>query len=548
MTTTIDHKGIGTIISTSRLAVPKHQRSFEWTADQIKELLDGAMLRKQQEYFLGSVVVIGAQNADRLDVLDGQQRLATVSLLIVSIADAYQRAKATEAETAVRQLVWSYDLDNSIHAPHIHLNQDDDPYFRSLLSAAFTAPAAGAPESHELLFQARKMCDSWVRGKTTDPKTATDWLKAVTKFLRDTVRVIYFRVPDDSNAYLIFETLNDRGLDLSIADLLKNYLLGRADKDLESVLSLWVKTFAALKAFGYEKQFTGFLRHYWASKHEVVREKDLYGRIKGRVTTASNVLDFAADLNKSSYFYTAIISPDHEYWSTVSEETREWLRTLALFGLEQYKPMLLAALAHFELKDVEAVVRMLVAWNVRLIIVGGLGGGVMEAKYAELARAIRSGDLKNVAALAEAAKAFIPGDTQFRSQFAVATVSKVPLARYYLRSLEMASTDKSKIEKIPSPALTLEHVLPEKPGDNYPQFTAEAKKLYAKRLGNLTLLTHKINSDLKSSAFDVKKGEYAKSELSITTSIAAFDSWTTERIDERQNNMADLAVKAWPLK
>lgn len=96
MTTTIDHKGIGSIIATSRLQVPRHQRPFEWGDEQLSELiedLEGAMAKNQQEYFLGSIVVIGGPGEERLQVLDGQQRLATVSLLMVSIADAYGRLK-----------------------------------------------------------------------------------------------------------------------------------------------------------------------------------------------------------------------------------------------------------------------------------------------------------------------------------------------------------------------------------------------------------------------------------------------------------------------
>lgn len=551
MTTTIDHKGIGSIIATSRLQVPRHQRPFEWGDDQVNELiqdLQGAMSKNQQEYFLGSIVVIGGQGEERLQVLDGQQRLATVSLLMVSIADAYGRLNDQNAENAVRQFVWSYDLESGSHSPHLRLNQDDDPYYKSLLHAEFPEPSVGAPESHLLLYAARKRVDTWVRSKITDTSQAAQWLKAATKYLRESLRVIYFRVPDDSNAYLIFETLNDRGLDLSIADLLKNYLLGRAGSDIDSVLSLWVKTLATLKSFGYEKHFTQFLRHYWASKYEVVREKELYNKIKTRITNTANVMDFAADLNKSSFYYTALNSADHEYWQGASETTRERIRTLALFGLEQYKPMLLAALVHFELKDVEAIVQHLESWNVRLIVVGGLGGGVMEAKYAELGRGMRGGDIKNVKALAEAAQTFVPGDNEFKSQFAVATVSKVALARYYLRSLELAKGAKDKIEKIPNPNLTLEHVLPEKPGENYPQFSTDAKKLYTRRLGNLTLLTHKINSDLKSAPFSAKREEYAKSELEITSSLASVPEWTPEAIDERQSAMAESAVKIWRLK
>lgn len=550
MTTVIDHKGIAAIIGTSRLVVPKHQRPFEWTKDHVGELLDdldGAFQRAKEEYFLGSIVVVITPANERHQVLDGQQRLASVSLLLASIADEFERRNEPNAATAVRQLLASYDIDQGAHSAHLRLNQEDDPYFRTLLQKEYEEPELSAPESHRLLLGTRRQTLAWVRTKTADDKAALGWLKDFTKYLRESVRVIYFGVPDDSNAYLIFETLNDRGLDLSIADLLKNYMLGRSGEDLDNVLTLWTQTLATLKAFGYEKDFTVFLRHYWSSRYEVAREKELYRRVKRRITSAATVLDFANDLAKNSYFYTALVTPEHEYWSSASEITRERLRTLAVLGLEQYRPMLLAALAHFEVKDVETVVAMLEAWNVRLVIVGGLGGGVMEARYAELGRAIRDGEIKNVKELSARAQQFVPSDIEFGSQFAVATVSKVALARYYLNKLEVASHGKTQAEKVPSPLLTLEHVLAERPLSNWPQFSDEERALYTRRLGNMTLLTHKVNSDLKSAPFTEKQKIYAASTLSITKSISEFPQWNVESIETRQVQLADLAVKAWPL-
>ncbi len=551
MTTVIEHQGIATVIGTNRLQVPKHQRPFEWTKEEVGELLsdlDSAIGRNQQEYFLGSIVVVAPAAAERYEVLDGQQRLATVCLLLASIADSFAKWEEVDAAAAVRQLLTSYDIDQGAHTPHVRLNHDDDPFFRGLLAETYPAPAAGAPESHALLHRAREQTKAWVQAKTGEKKTALDWLKLVTKYLRESVRVIYFRVPDDANAYLIFETLNDRGLDLSIADLLKNYLLGRAEEDVDSVLALWTKTHATLKAFGYEKNFAIFLRHYWASKHEVVREKALYRDIKGRIVSKANVVDFAGDLQKNSYYYAAVVSAEHEYWSTASDGTRERLRTLTLLGLEQYRPMLLAALAHFDVKDVETVIALLEAWNVRLIVVGTLGGGVMEAKYAELGRSIRGGEIKNVAGLAAAAQKFVPGDIQFKGQFAVATASKVALARYYLRKLQITADGTSEMEKVPNPGLTLEHVLPEQPAGNYPQFTEEEKRLYTRRIGNMSLLTHKLNSDAKSAPFSEKKETYKKSTLTLTGHLADISEWNVSEIEKRQLMLSELALKTWPFK
>lgn len=548
--THIELTGVANVLK-RKLSVPVHQRSFEWTADEVRELIEdlqGALSSSQSEYFLGSIVVIAAGGSDRESVLDGQQRLATLSLLLAGIVDEFERLGQAERAGAVREYLVSFDIDLGESSPQLRLNGDDDVYFRKLLATEFPEPSAGAPASHQLLFGARKQTRVWLQSHNVDGEPRVTWLVSIFKFLRDAVRVIFFRVPDDANAFLIFETLNDRGLELSIADLLKNYLLGRAEGRQDSVLTLWTRTLGVLKAHSLEKNFTVFLRHYWSSKYEVVREKELYRRVKSRITNAASVVDFAEDLAKNSYLYSAVVSSDHEYWSSVSADARERLRVLHLLGLEQYRPMLLAALVHFEPHEVEKALALLENWNVRLIVVGGLGGGVMEAKYAELAREIRSGDIKNSTELYNRSRSFVPADEVFESSFSTATVSKVGLARYYLSTLERMFFDAARRELIPSPQLTLEHILPERPQAQWPQFTSEQHAASVRRLGNLVLLNHKMNSDLRSASFEEKKPVYAQSSLNLTKAIAGYDRWTVESIRERQAELAKRAVKAWPLK
>lgn len=263
-------------------------------------------------------------------------------------------------------------------------------------------------------------------------------------------------------------------------------------------------------------------------------------------------MDFANEVDRNSYLYAAVLSPEHEFWSEASSTARERIRTLGLLGLEQYRPMLLSSLAHLKIEDIEEILRLLISWNVRLLIVGGLGGGAMENHYCELGKAIRNGELKTVDAIANRAESFIPNDEIFRNSFASDRVAKAYLCRYYLRTLELQAMDKPQPELIPNTdpgELTLEHVLPEKPApDAWPQFNEEERKAYTKRLGNMLLLKQKMNSKLRSSSFSVKREIYAKSDLLLTKKIAKCDEWTKETIENRQNYLAQLAIEAWKIK
>ncbi|MDP2753686.1 MAG: DUF262 domain-containing protein [Nitrospirota bacterium] len=486
--TSIEIKGIASVLSSTKLEVPVHQRPFVWT-EEVVELLDdvgSAFIRNKEDYFLGSLVIISAPEGERPKVLDGQQRLAIVSLLLAGIADQYDIISDNKRAQAIRsQYLSIFDITEGVERPQLKLNQTDDPYFRSILTGNVYEPDKGAPESHWRLWKARQSISIWLSRKVEELKDPVNWLAEFTKYLSEAAYVIYFIVADDANAFLIFETMNDRGLDLSIADILKNYLLGHAGEDLQIVLNLWTIAMATLNAYGGENLFTVFLRHFWSSKYGLVREKELYRSIKSRVTTSVNVMDFANEIERNSYLYAAVLSPEHEFWSEASPVARERIKTLDLLGLEQYRPMILSALAHLKLEEIEEILKLLISWNVRLLIVGGLGGGAMENHYCELGKAIRNGELKSIDAIAKRAESFIPNDAIFRDGFATARVSKASLSRYYLRTIELLAMNKPQPELIPnidSSVLTLEHILPERPAaDAWPQFNEEARKAYTKQ-------------------------------------------------------------------
>jgi hypothetical protein len=553
--TSIETTGIASVLKSTKLEVPVYQRSFEWT-EEVQELLEDigeAFSRNKEEYFLGSLVVINAPEGERTTLLDGQQRLAVISLLLAGIADQFDdRGDKKRSGEIRREYLTKYDIIEGTEHPQLKLNLADDMYFRAILNREGGEPDSGAPASHQRLWQACETISNWLSKKVSEIKDPIKWLSEFSKYLDTSAYVIYFGVADDANAFLIFETMNDRGLDLSIADLLKNYLLGHAGEDLQTVLNLWNTANASLRAYGGENLFTVFLRHFWSSKHGLVREKDLYRNIKSRISTSANVTDFTNELANNSNFYAAILSPDHEFWSEASAKAREHIGTLSRLGLEQYRPMLLSTLAHLQMEDVENLLRLLISWSVRLLIVGGLGGGVIENNYCVLAQDIRNGKLKTVREIANRAnKSFVPNDSIFRDSFANARVSKASLARYYLQTLELEGKGEIQPELVPNinpNELTLEHVLPERPAeDAWTQFDEEEKKAYTKRLGNMLLLKQKMNSTIRSSPFNTKRKIYAQSDLLLTKKVAKAVEWTKETIKDHQNYLAELAVKAWKI-
>jgi Protein of unknown function (DUF1524) len=144
----------------------------------------------------------------------------------------------------------------------------------------------------------------------------------------------------------------------------------------------------------------------------------------------------------------------------------------------------------------------------------------------------------------------MPTDEAFRAAFETATVSNGKLARYYFRSMELAAKSESEPWHIPNDdrnVINLEHVLPERPGGNWPAFTDDQLKLYCRRIGNLCLLRASDNSTAKSAAFSEKKPIFEASPYVLTSQIGDVDDWTATEITVRQTTLATIALKTWPM-
>lgn len=378
-------------------------------------------------------------------------------------------------------------------------------------------------------------------------------LVALQIYLEKKVRVVVLEVPDEANAYLIFETLNDRGLDLTIADLLKNYLFSRAgNKKIDTVKQNWDRAFGALDPGEDDKLQTTFLRHYWSSKHGYTREKELYSAIKKEVTSQKDATDLADQLVTAARIYSALRNPSHEFWADYSTPTKANIDTLLMLDVTQFRPLLMAVMQQWPKAQVTKTLAQLVAWSVRLIVVGGAGSGSTEAAFSNAALKVRNGKIKDSKGLAAEMKSVVPDDLTFEQQFSV-TAKKARIARYLLHALQRNADGKKSPELISNADETqvnLEHVLPrDQDKKEWPQFTAEQHAALFNRLGNLAIMDAKENGALNAKNFKAKAAVYKKSKLSLTRELGAakYPDWTPKTIEDRQKAMAKRSVATWPL-
>jgi hypothetical protein len=553
----IDLEGIAHVLADNRLRVPAFQRSYAWEEAHVTDLLQDlstAIKDSGQEYFLGSIVV-STEHSGTLEVIDGQQRLATVTIILSRIRDYFiAQSEQSRADTLESEYLLKRDLRTQEAVPQLTLNETDNDFFQKAVLSRPGSPDRGIKPtrpSHERLGEAARLVERQINSLVATTKSPVDALLDWVDYLRKNTRIILVRVPDDANAFTIFETLNDRGLDLAISDLLKNYLFYRAENRLPEVQAAWSAMIGALSAVGSDTSVVDYIRHYWSSINGLTRERELYSAIRKKISSKQAAIDLAHNLESSARRYAAIISHAHEFWGDYGSGSRQHIETINLLRMVQVRPLLLAVLDKFGIAETKKALRFAVSWGVRFLIHGGLGGGVLEREYCDRAKEINSNTIKTAAQLAKAMATAAPSDKEFEAAFSTATVSQTYLARYYLRALEKRAGGEIDPELIPNPNeedVNLEHILPIKPEKNWPQFDEESAKVFHRRLGNMALIQQKLNSALRSAPFSKKKVVYANSKFKLTTEVAAENQWDAATIDARQKRLAKLAVETWPIR
>ena len=255
-------------------------------------------------------------------------------------------------------------------------------------------------------------------------------------FIDGKLKVVTIIVPEDSNAYTIFETLNDRGLVLAQIDLIKNYLYSKSGSRLDEVQTNWNELISKLEAIE-EPLLLEYIKVFWMTEYGFIREinNKLYQAIKSEKRSATEVNTFVTNLNNDIDLYLALINDNSSIWDNYSNECKEYIKTLNYLELKQFRPLALAILKNFEKNEIKKTLKLIVSWMVRNLIVGSRSGA-MEESFAKNATEITNKKITTASQIKNTLKDLVPQDKEFKDAFGIATVNKEKLARYYLSAIE----------------------------------------------------------------------------------------------------------------
>lgn len=547
--------GLGSLLKRYRLQVPSNQREYAWTEREVTDLLQDFALAVNDDipYFLGTVVTIPREEGT-LEVVDGQQRLATTAILLAAIRD-YARTLGDDfiVKSIDGDFISTIDRERRQMVPTLTLNLDDNELFEQIVTNAPDAPAPTPQRaSHERLLRARKEAGAQIKRVVSlyDKREHGDVLNRWISFIEHKAQAILLKVPSDADAFKMFETLNDRGLRTSQADLIKNYLFSRSNSRIGEVQARWSYMRGALESATDDPEITmTFLRHALITQQGYLRKAQVFEAVRDLVKSEQAAVSLASTLETLATAYVATLNLDHEKWNGYPDFGRRAIEVLNIFDIKPMRPVMLAIAATMEPQEGAQSLRFLVALGVRLMIASSTRSSSVEVPLAEAAKKVAAGEVSTASELRKTLEPITPGDEEFKEEFKTARVSNARLARYYLRSMEMAAKEESEpyfVLHEDREVINLEHVLPRKPEENWPSFSDEDVRRLATRLGNQALMRHGENSDARSAAFSGKKALYAASPYLLTKMLAEVDDWTEATINERQEKLAEIAVTAWP--
>jgi hypothetical protein len=545
---------IGTLLATTspRIEVPDWQRSYSWTSEETESFWQDLVAFSGrypddningQEYFLGSIVLVTGGPTNVL--LDGQQRLATATILLSVLRDA-RRQYSGDAATRLQNKYIS-DLDDATNTTTyvLTLNVYDRDFFRSEIQDEPQDPPVRPTrklKSHGLIRKAREYFAERVAeaGKALDGgEQAFKWNLRVSRVLCDHMSVVAVSSTDEDNAAEVFETLNDRGIGLSTPDLLRNLLLRRAPDDTtrERIVAAWL----TVLAINDEASVDEFLRHYWVSQRGDVKARKLYREIKDTIETEDvESLALSLDLAETAPLYRDIVRGREE-----DPELRRLLEATRALGAKALYPAMLSGYAAAEddeegRETLRRLASALVTMFVRYNVIGGRETTVMETTVYELAAKLRK--TKDFDAAIAALRGLAPDADDFVGRFQRASVSRVTTARYLLREIEHAKRRTQEVAVEGTDRVHVEHIYPQTPsGQKWPNHSAVIN-----RLGNLTLLGKRMNTSIKNADFAKKqKDGYSGSDILLTKELLALDKWDSASVDERQRELSKWAFEIW---
>ena len=533
-----------------RFAIPNYQRPYSWTTEQTGELLDDILYAVKQSnnledtapYFLGSVVIVKNDTSPKAEIVDGQQRITTLTILLCALRDL-AGASGPQIDIYIR----TPDMPFAGIEGHFRLTvrDRDSRFFQDniqkigKLKPFISHPPADLPDSQQRMHENAKHI--WQELLKLDEKQRD----ALTGFIIQHCYLVVVSTTDQDSAYRIFSVLNDRGLDLSPTDILKAHIIGGLDTEAQSEYTeIWEGLEEDLGREGFRSLFAHIRMIYMKEK----ARGELNKEFRDSVLKGLNGKEFIDDVLSpyaDAYERVALSSADG------SEKADLYLENLGRLDNSDWLP---PAMEFFKrnpdnkgnslrfLRDLERLAYGL------FICRSDINRRIR--RYADLLRAIEDGS-----ELFEEGPLQLSSDEKYEilEKLDGPIYSQLRVRRQLMLRLDSLLADEGVTFQ--HKVVSIEHVLPQNPSRDSEWFEwfpdEEIRNQWTHRLANLVLLSRRKNSQANNRDFNCKKQTYFMrgevAHFALTTQVVNEDKWTPDVLERRQEYLIDKLKQEWRL-
>lgn len=581
--------------------IPAYQRRYAWVEKQLAELFEDInLLDKNDSHFLGTILLLTESHKphiNMLEVVDGQQRIISLSLLLEAIKDRFIELDKNDIVSEIEGYLYCQGLDRK-KQNKIVLGDLDEPDYSKVIKIKNENDMESEPE-----IKNKKLLNAYIKFK-----------KWITEYDFDKLNEYYFKLINNAivvrldtekarDAYKLFETINNRGLKLSPTDIIKNFLLGHASligtDVLLEVKECWKNLIISLdgietddffrqylmgilnRKITFSKLIFEFKKYYLTTVKEaqILPEYHLFSEFVDyetagdsqsdnnneieqlpsntesalrKITPKVSIVKFAKNLRDSAAIYSKLINRTFED----NGINRHILNLQRIQSVPAYTFLLCFLQKCHNTKEIISVLKIIESFMLRRHI--------CEYRTAELDDIFsKLADIKGkntIEYVKNSLSKHLPGDTEFEEKFSTHSFKKEEeRAKYVLERFEYELIEDQGEYVINSGnEVHLEHIIPQtidtkKAIKEYGDWISYLGKdalskhdQYIDRIGNYTLLGQKLNIRASNNPFRAKKKEYKKSNIHLTTQIVEeFSRFKFKHVDKRSQCFAKKAVRIW---
>tara|TARA_B100000767_G_C19758309_1_gene534010 strand:+ start:129 stop:1844 length:1716 start_codon:yes stop_codon:yes gene_type:complete len=546
------------------LNVPRYQRGYAWTRDNVDDLLNDIDDVPSGQFFIGTVILHSLKDeTDTYNLIDGQQRMTTCTILLATIRNKLMQLGETENALTIQRHISSKPLGGTERhrlTPCAELLERD--FFQKVIQSKKPREQKAVNQSQKHVIQNRKEFENWIELnlEPSTPQFANNLVDLAIRITKS--KIILIKVEHAEDAYKIFESVNARGVDLSVADLLKNYLLTnlREDPSGDEAAESWLESQRTIERVGQGVSMPKFVRYSWISRYQFDSEKNMFRGIKNMIGPNDcerflNILREDATLLER--IMTAALDEEN---SPRYKQVNEVLSNIHLLGVKQYVPFAMGLMRNCDRLKIDKPDKLLSTvekFLFRYNAICALPSNKVERLFSRVSRDMENFEFSNERELIDGRDRIFndlrntlrdlnPLEELFIQKFTQIKYKTSPTQKNLIRRIFSIVNKKIGTGEI-SFETNIEHILPQKPQTW--GLTKQDIAGYVDNIGNLTMIQRQMNSRMGNKPFDEKFPILMSSEIKLNGMLEQHldeGKWNHYSIEARATELAaivDFATK-----